>query len=344
MSLRAFEHRYADHTLNREQCDIQTTIRALYSTRVTPDSIRKAEASGGIDPVALTGLRELGILEMGLPDSGATLTDLVAAAEAVGAGLGGLPLPELWVAARLLVRSDKPAPEFSADRLATVAFRDMRLEQPIVGGAAAETVVGSMAGDLVAWRLDQPLRAARDTAGSAMAIWSAPANGPEVLCPGTEGTQHFEAAMSEWRILVSASAVGAATTAIQLAVEFAKTRETRGVPIGALQAISHSLADAHVAVVAARNLTRRAAWFEDNEAGRHPEFSKLALVHANRSATLAAHVAVHVHGGQGVSTESDVTLAFTRARQWPLAAGNPESLLIDVGRQLLTAATRGATR
>lgn len=335
MRLPVFENRYADHTLTEEQQELQAAVRDLYEKRVPPQSLR--ENAGAVHPQVFAGLEELGVLEMAQPDSGADLTDLVAVAEAVGEGLGGIPLAEHWAATRLLHAAEQHVPDPAPDNLNALAFEDLQQSQLIAGAAAARTLVGVREANLARVDLAGSLTTVPDFAGMSLAQWDPAAHSVTPVTGVPDASTLYQRAIREWRILVSAMTLGAAATAIRYAVRFANQRETRGAPIGALQAISHSLADAHIGVVAGRNLTRRAAWYEEHEPGARPDLPLLAHVHAARAATAAVHTAVHVHGGQGVSLESDVTVAFERARQWPLAAGNPEQLLLVLGRALTTA-------
>ncbi len=59
---------------------------------------------------------------------------------------------------------------------------------------------------------------------------------------------------------LSLEAVGIASKALELAVEYAKTREQFGRPIGVYQAVSHRLADTYVESELARSLAYWAAW------------------------------------------------------------------------------------
>jgi len=213
-----------------------------------------------------------------------------------------------------------------------LAFKDLDQTQMIPWGAVTRTIVGVLRGDLVRLRLKAPLAAKQSQCGISFGSWSRNAAFEvEVLISAAQLTDEWSRCLDDWRTIMASLATGAGMTAIAEAVGFANQRETRGVLIGALQAVAHPLADAHIGLIVARNLARKAAWFADNE----PEFSAhlahLAFVQASR----AGHVGVHMHGGQGVAVESDVTLAFTRARQWPLLAGDPEQLVRGLGRKLL---------
>jgi alkylation response protein AidB-like acyl-CoA dehydrogenase len=333
MRTHAFDHRYSDHEFDEDQLDLQAAARDFLRRESSTEALRAA--GSGVDVARFDGLRDLGMLEMALPEAGVGMVELVAVAEVVGAALGGVPVAEIWATARLLAAVDDTDVPTEADGIDALAFEDLSGAQLIAGGAAARSIIGLIGDRLVRVRLAEPLPTAGNTAGIALGRWSATPGEFTELARGAEAVGLFANAVAQWRVITAALSAAAASTAIESAVEFANQRTTRGVVIGALQAISHPLADARVGVVAARNLARRAAWFLENEPASRPDLPVLAIVLASRSANRAAHVAVHVQGGQGVSLESDVTLAFTRAVQWPLVGGNPETLLADLGRSLV---------
>ena len=69
----------------------------------------------------------------------------------------------------------------------------------------------------------------------------------------------------EWKLLMAAAQVGIAEGALRLAVDYARDRLAFGAPIATYQGVSHPLVDSHIAVVGARRLVWKAAWFADHE-------------------------------------------------------------------------------
>ena len=76
------------------------------------------------------------------------------------------------------------------------------------------------------------------------------------------GEEFFEeeAPENERLAALSLEAVGIGAKALELAVEYAKTREQFGKPIGTYQAVSHQLANTYVEMELARSLAYWAAW------------------------------------------------------------------------------------
>ena len=94
-------------------------------------------------------------------------------------------------------------------------------------------------------------------------------------------------------------------------------REAFGKPIGAFQAIAHSLADVAVEVAGCRMLVRQAAWAKDSGHAFH-RLAAIAKLQACEMFRRAAAVTIQVHGGMGFTTDADPQLFFRRAKQLQL--------------------------
>jgi alkylation response protein AidB-like acyl-CoA dehydrogenase len=194
---------------------------------------------------------------------------------------------------------------------------------------------GSIADHIIVWdgnddgaivRLTFGTRPAKvDNIGRLPMAWVDPAAADTrtVLAQGPDALASYQRAQDEWRLLTAAALVGLVEETMTIAAEFAKNRYTLGVPISTLQGISHPLANMAITVQGGRNLTRRAAWFLDNEPDERPELAPSAFVFMAEEAAKAATMAVHIQGGLGVSAEAAATAYLVRARGWPLAAGDP---------------------
>lgn len=342
MTAAAFQHRYSDFLLGEEQQAFGDAVAKMFASAWSPDKARSAPA-GPLDDELFAAISDMELLSMAVlgDDAIAGLAELVVAAEVAGAALARFPLAEVWTCVRLLssLGVDPHNMLQSPATLPVLAFDPLDKAQLIPWGSETRTIIGRLGKDLVQIQLEAPLVGESGSSGIPFGSWSRDAAGSLLsLASADKASAAWDRALDDWRIVTAALVAGVGMTAIAEAVEFAKQRETRGVKIGSLQAISHSLADAHIDLVVARNLARKAAWFVDNERGSGSPLGTLAFIQAARAASKAAHVGVHVHGGQGVSTDSLVSLAFTRARQWPLVAGDYERLLVNVGKQLAAAA------
>ncbi|MFF5773582.1 acyl-CoA dehydrogenase family protein [Streptomyces californicus] len=105
--------------------------------------------------------------------------------------------------------------------------------------------------------------------------------------------------------LLAAEAVGTAASALERTVEYVKTREQFGRPVGSFQAVKHRIADLYVRVEAARS----AAYY----AARDPEAGPLALAQALEAARITTGEAIQLHGGIGFTWEHVAHRYFKRA-------------------------------
>jgi len=143
---------------------------------------------------------------------------------------------------------------------------------------------------------------------------------PETARIGTAGSgwATWESVMAKGAILAAAQAIGGATQALDLTVEYAKTREQFDKPLGAFQAISHYLADAKTGLDGARMLVYEAAWAADSGAdlARLTPMAKLKAGGVYRDITAMAQ---QVFGGVGFTVDFDIQLYFRRAKQLQLS-------------------------
>jgi alkylation response protein AidB-like acyl-CoA dehydrogenase len=115
-------------------------------------------------------------------------------------------------------------------------------------------------------------------------------------------------------VAISAELCGTAQRVLEMSVEYAKTRQQFGRPIGAYQAVSHKCADMLVQVESAKSLTYYAAWAVDNDAEDAPLAASMAKAYASDAARNVAGIGIQVHGGIGFTWEHDMHLYFKRAK------------------------------
>jgi alkylation response protein AidB-like acyl-CoA dehydrogenase len=137
----------------------------------------------------------------------------------------------------------------------------------------------------------------------------------------------FRKMMSQFNIerLGNASrALGYGFRALELAVEYAKTRNQFGRPLAEFQGLQWKLADASLALESARLLLYRAA----STAQTTPSATDTALAKlaCNEAGYRSADTALQVFGGFGFSTEAELGYLLTRTRAWMIAGGSVEML------------------
>lgn len=325
-----YELRRLDYSLTDDHKDLQTAYRQFFKTHSPIDTVRAAEATG-FDKSLWERLCAMGATTMAVPESaggdGATMVDLTLVAEEIGRSIAPVPWIDHVCAARLLAALGALTDEITSGN--QVVGLDASLDNVsgvrlIPTGSIADHIVVRDGDDVVL--LTFGTRPAKvDNIGRLPMAWVDPetADSRTVLASGADALAKYGRALDEWRLLTAAALVGLVEETMTIAAEFAKSRYTLGVPISTLQGISHPLANMVITVEGGRNLSRRAAWFLDNEPEARPELAPSAFVFMAEEASKAATMAVHIQGGLGVSSEAAATAYLVRARGWPLAGGDP---------------------
>ncbi|TAM74095.1 MAG: acyl-CoA dehydrogenase [Chloroflexota bacterium] len=119
----------------------------------------------------------------------------------------------------------------------------------------------------------------------------------------------------EWSVAtICAEMVGASQKVLDTSVEYARTRQQFGKPIGVYQAVSHKLADMLVETESARSATYYAAWAVEADAPDRSLAAAMAKAYVSDSFRHAAGDGIQVLGGIGFTWEHDMHLYFRRAK------------------------------
>lgn len=136
------------------------------------------------------------------------------------------------------------------------------------------------------------------------------------------------------RIGIAAQALGIASGAYELALDYSKQRKAFGKTISQHQAIQFKLADMATTIDAARLLCLQAAWLKD--AGRDfAKASAMAKLFASKVAMDVTVEAVQVHGGYGFVKEYHVERMMRDAKITQIYEGTSEIQKIVISRELL---------
>ncbi|MDI9860412.1 acyl-CoA dehydrogenase [Flectobacillus roseus] len=136
------------------------------------------------------------------------------------------------------------------------------------------------------------------------------------------------------RIGIAAQALGIASGAYELALQYSKERKTFGKPIAEHQAIQFKLAEMATQIDAARFLCLRAALDKDN----HQDYVKsaaMAKLYASQVAMDTTVEAVQIHGGYGFVKEFHVERLMRDAKITQIYEGTSEIQKIVIARELL---------
>ncbi|HSI96960.1 MAG TPA: acyl-CoA dehydrogenase family protein, partial [Gaiellaceae bacterium] len=118
---------------------------------------------------------------------------------------------------------------------------------------------------------------------------------------------------SRMHAALAIEACGVARRALELAIEFAASREQFGRRIGVYQAVSHPLADAYTQLELGRSLALWAAWCVAEGDEQTATAAAAAKAHAAEAAVAVCETAIQVHGGIGFTWEHVLHRLYKRA-------------------------------
>jgi alkylation response protein AidB-like acyl-CoA dehydrogenase len=337
--------------LTEEQELLQETVRQFLANECPPPRLREIfDGESGHDAALWQGMVGLGLAGIHVPDeyggAGLELLDLALVAETLGHGAAPGPFLGHALATLAILRggSDAQRKEWlprltSGEALATVALDEE-------GGAWQPEEWSLPAGArLSGAKRSVPFASASDllvvgTAGGGLALVSRAAGGvttsPQrgadrtrriesvrfegAACePLPQGTAASAAVRDAGLVLLAADAYGGAARCLEMAVDYAKTREQFGVTIGHFQALKHQLADMAIEVEPCRALYWYAAHAQDHLPGEAARAAAIAKAHVTDRFMQVARDTVEAHGGIGFTWECDVQIWFKRAmfdRAW----------------------------
>lgn len=153
--------------------------------------------------------------------------------------------------------------------------------------------------------------------------------------------QGFKIAMTvldAGRIGIAAQALGIAEAAYEASLEYARSREAFGSPIGTFQMIQAKIADMKTRIEASRLLIYSAALAKQNSkvsGARYTTEASMAKLFASETAMFCAHAAVQIHGGMGYSKELPIERFFRDAKITEIYEGTSEIQRLVIARNEL---------
>lgn len=150
-----------------------------------------------------------------------------------------------------------------------------------------------------------------------------------------EGFRQLMATFEAARIQTAARAVGVAENALRVAADYAQQRRQFGKPLSDFPRVSDKLAMMVAELVAARQLTLRAARIKDQ--GRRSDVEAgMAKLLAARVAWANADSALQIHGGAGYAEVSPISRILVDARILNIFEGAAEIQAHVIARGLLS--------
>ena len=301
-----------DFRVNADQQALKDGVRSFCEGRIGLGTLGDLEDTGGFDSVLWKELAELGVFALRLPE------------EQGGAGLG---MAETVLAFEELGRTLTPGPllwtHLAAGLIPGAADGDVVVGGLDLVGATAEPylvehwdaldvllvlrrdrVEGIDAASLSVHRVETPL----DPLTPLHHLQALPVG---KVIGGVEVARGLRLAGA---ILASAQLLGGAIGSLELALEYAKTREQFGRTIGSFQAMKHMMAD----MFARQELARAAVYaagatLDHPQAGDLPRAVSAAKLMTGEAAMKNARSCIQIHGGMGYTWEVPAHYYYKRA-------------------------------
>lgn len=143
------------------------------------------------------------------------------------------------------------------------------------------------------------------------------------------------------RAMIAPICLGISERALELSIEYARTRQQFGKPIASFQMIQDKIARMYVAVDSMRLFTyqtlRVASSLGDGEAGRGEihKLSAASVLFAADSMNSVLDDAVQVHGGYGYIWESEINRLYRSIKLLEIGAGTTEVRKLIISGELL---------
>ena len=266
------------------------------------------------------------VIEAGTPTQQDELLGLIASGEAIATVAwlepgGGYKPRGVQLAARADAGSDGFVLDGSKAHVPFAAAADLLIVLARTGNGDADIDLFMVPADASGLSIEQRMSISSDTQ-YLVTFDRVPVPGTARLgASGSEagtGWSAWQRTMHAGAILAAAQAVGGAAYALEITVEYAKTRRQFDKALAEFQAISHYLADARTALDGARLLVCEAAWAYST--GRSTErLAPMAKLFACRTYRDITAMSQQVFGGIGFTLEYDIQLYFRRAKQLQLS-------------------------
>ena len=293
----------------------------------------------GFDPAVLREMGSMGWIGLRVPEhqggAGLGMAEFCAVMEECGAALVPEPLLPCATAARL-----HPEPALLAgERVVVPAWQ----ERPDVLGQAPDTIL--QGGRVSGRKLFVPMAAGADaflvTTRQGLAVVDRTAPGVSLDVARTQDGGHVATvdfteaqaaavageaadALEEATLATAAMLLGVMGQAFALTLDYLRTRQQFGKPIGSFQALQHRAADLKLQLELTRASVESAAAVLDAGA---PEPARRAAVsrakaRAATAGMLVTRQAIQLHGGIGYTDEYDVGLFLRKAMVLSNASGS----------------------
>jgi alkylation response protein AidB-like acyl-CoA dehydrogenase len=339
-----------DFTFSGEQEELRRAIRDVAGDHCPPDRLRQVIATPGAFDEELWRLlgADMGCAGVAVRESeggsGGSFVDVAVVLEESARALLPVPLLGTLVGAAVIGRSSDAAERLlpavaAGDRtcaLAVATGTDVAVVEAadgsgagLVDGTLTHVVDGHRADLLVVaepagvWVVEATAPGVEVVAAPTLDLtrWQATINLRQAPAHRLGGAVAAESAVDLMRVAISLEAVGVARHCLTSTVEYLKTREQFGRPIGSFQALQHRCSDLLVELESAASTAYYAAWAVDGSDAELPVVAPLAKSVCTGAAYRIAAETIQLHGGIGFTWEHDAHLYFKRATVLDLLLG-----------------------
>ncbi len=151
-----------------------------------------------------------------------------------------------------------------------------------------------------------------------------------------DGFKYAMQGLNGGRLNIAACALGAAQTALDKALTYARERKAFGRPLDQFQALQFKLADMEIALQSARVFLRQAAWKLDQGAPDAAKFCAMAKCYVTDAAFDVANASLQIHGGYGYLADFGVEKIVRDLRVHQILEGTNEIMRVITARTLLS--------
>lgn len=144
----------------------------------------------------------------------------------------------------------------------------------------------------------------------------------ELLGAKDKGAEVLDKVLDAGCILLAAEMLGGVQECFERTLEYLKTREQFGVPIGSFQALKHRAANMFCEVELSKSVVLEALSALDEGSAQVPELASLAKARLNDTYNLVSSEGVQMHGGIGMTDEYEIGFFMKRSRVCEHTFGN----------------------
>ncbi len=303
---------------SQEQQELAATVRSLLTDRADSAAVRAAAASeAGYDETLWELLgTQIGAAALAIPEgydgAGSSLFESMVVLEELGRSLAPSPLlASLLAAEALLVAADEDVqqrllPRIAAGEVATVSVE----ADPVLFGDQATVLLAVRGHDLLELEGASSDRRWLPSMDPGSHFATLDAAGGTRIGDGNAARSRVELVGA---VGVAALQAGLAARALEMTVDYSRTRVQFGRPIGSFQALKHRMADMLVLVEMGRSASWAASYALSVGADDAEQLVHVAKSYCSDALDRIAAETVQLHGGIAITWEHDAQLVFKRA-------------------------------